>query len=170
MVVAIVALVVAASGVAVGLPGENRVNSGDVRNNSIRGVDLKNNQVTGRDVRESSLRRVPSAANGVKGILAVSSNGTVNPTLSTTTGTVTLVNTAYCISALPFTPKAGVVSFRDFSGFGGGNYGAIADVGVQPDDLGTTCDNVSGLQARVDVYSNQGAPEFAPAGFTIIFF
>lgn len=79
VVISILALFVALSGVAVALPGENTVNSGDVVNNSLRSVDLKNgsgvkgvdvtdNSLSGADINESSLGSVPRAAslNGLR--------------------------------------------------------------------------------------------------------
>jgi len=79
LVISILALLVALSGVAVALPGKNTVNSGDVINNSLRSADLKNgsgvkgvdvakNSLTGADIKESSLGSVPSAAslNGLR--------------------------------------------------------------------------------------------------------
>ena len=79
LVISIVALVVALSGVAVALPGKNTVNSGDVVNNSlkstdlkngggVKGVDVANNSLSGADIKEASLGSVPSAAslNGLR--------------------------------------------------------------------------------------------------------
>ena len=82
MAVAFVALVAALTGSAVALPGKNKVDSGDIKNNTIGSGDLKNNSVkskdvrngavtgtdvkndalTGDDVNESALGQVPSAA------------------------------------------------------------------------------------------------------------
>jgi hypothetical protein len=81
MAVAFLALVLVAGGTAIALPGKGSVDSGDIKNNTIRskdvrnsslsgkdfkngrlqGKDLKNGSVSGADVDESSLAKVPSA-------------------------------------------------------------------------------------------------------------
>src|SRR5215217_7309068 len=81
MAVAFVALLAALSGTAVALPGKNSVDSGDIKNKTIRGKDLRGNAVTsgkvknnnltgtdmrddsltGADINESTLGQVPSA-------------------------------------------------------------------------------------------------------------
>jgi hypothetical protein len=83
MAVAFIALLAALSGTAVALPGTNSVDSGDIKNKQVKGKDLANNSVTGKkvkngaiksadvgndsltgtDVNESTLGKVPSAAN-----------------------------------------------------------------------------------------------------------
>ena len=55
MVVAFVALIAATSGTAVALPGNNSVNSGDIKNNSITGSDVKNSSLKSADVKNGSL-------------------------------------------------------------------------------------------------------------------
>jgi hypothetical protein len=56
MVVAVVALFIALSaGAAANLPGIGLVNSGDIKNNTIRSKDIRNDTVGTRDVRDSSL-------------------------------------------------------------------------------------------------------------------
>ena len=55
MAVAFVALLAALSGTAIALPGTNRVDSGDIKNNSVRSKDIRNNNVTSRDIRNGSL-------------------------------------------------------------------------------------------------------------------
>lgn len=170
MLVAIIALVVAASGAAVALPGENRINSGDVRNNSLRGVDLKNNKVTGRDVRESSLRQVPSAANGVKGIATISANGTVFEAQSLNVTQANVVKPpgttgAFCFTGLPFNPIAAVAQLRNFS------LGGNTDAGVFPDNLGTVCSPVPDTSARVQTYNTDSSGSVAAdLPFTVFFF
>jgi hypothetical protein len=62
LVVNLIALLVALSGVAVALPGKNTVDSGDVKKNSLKSSDYKNNKMKGADILESSLGQVPSAA------------------------------------------------------------------------------------------------------------
>ena|SRR5215207_2595301 len=91
MVVALVALFVALSaGAAANLPGIGTVNSRDILNNTVRTQDIRNNNLLGRDIRngtvrsrdvnddsltgpdilESSLGKVPSAANADTATLA----------------------------------------------------------------------------------------------------
>lgn len=62
LTVAGVALAFTLSGSAGALPGKNKVDSGDIKNNSVKSVDIRNNTLTGRDIKESSLGTVPSAA------------------------------------------------------------------------------------------------------------
>jgi hypothetical protein len=61
LVVAVVALFVALSGIAGALPGKNKVNSGDIKNNSVKSADVKNNSLTGNDIDESKLK-IPAVA------------------------------------------------------------------------------------------------------------
>src|SRR5918999_1320561 len=56
MAVAFVALLAGLSGTAVALPGKNRVDSGDIRNNSVSSKDLRNNNVATKDVKNNNLR------------------------------------------------------------------------------------------------------------------
>jgi len=55
MAVAFLALLLALSGTAIALPGKNRVDSGDIKNNSVRGQDLRNGGVGSLDVKNGSL-------------------------------------------------------------------------------------------------------------------
>lgn len=104
MGVAFVALVAALSGTAVALPGTNTVDSGDIKNNSVRSKDLRNNDVrsndirtgtvtssdlrddgvTGTDVRESTLAKVPSAANADSASTATNATTAANAANATT--------------------------------------------------------------------------------------
>jgi len=54
--IAFIALGVALSGTAVALPGTSSVDSGDIRNNTVRSKDLRNNDVRGRDIRTGTVR------------------------------------------------------------------------------------------------------------------
>ena len=56
MVVAFVALLAALSGTAVALPGTNTVDSGDIKNSTIRSKDIRNNNVRSGDIRNNSVR------------------------------------------------------------------------------------------------------------------
>ena len=73
LVVSLVALFAALSGAAMALPGTESVNSGDVKNESLKSVDLKDGKavagsdvidesLTGTDVDESTLGQVADAA------------------------------------------------------------------------------------------------------------
>jgi hypothetical protein len=108
MAVAFVALLAALSGTAVALPGTSSVDSGDVKNNTIRskdvrnnnlrgkdvrngslgGADVKNDSLTGLDINESTLGQVPSAA-------TAGSAGSAG-----TAGTATRANSAGSVDAL----------------------------------------------------------------------
>jgi hypothetical protein len=51
--IATIALVAAlAGGTALALPGKNSVNSGDIKNGAVRGVDVRNNSLSGADIKE----------------------------------------------------------------------------------------------------------------------
>jgi hypothetical protein len=84
LVISLVALFAALSGAALALPGTQTVNSGDVKNESLKSIDLKDNKavassdvidesltgadvqdnsITGDDVAEATLSQVPQAAN-----------------------------------------------------------------------------------------------------------
>jgi hypothetical protein len=101
MAVAFIALLAALGGTAVALPGTGTVNSGDIRNSTIRTQDIKNNSgvrtqdirnstIRGRDVRNNTLRGndineaslgiVPSATNANTATRAISADraGAVN--------------------------------------------------------------------------------------------
>ena len=113
MVIALVALFVSLSGVSYGVATgfidsreikNNEVRSRDVRNNEIRTIDLRNNQVrgidirnssvqgrdialntvTGTDVNESTLGKVPSAANADSAATAAHATNADNATNATT--------------------------------------------------------------------------------------
>jgi len=53
--IAFTALLVALSGTAVALPGSNAVDSGDIKNQTVRGKDLRRNAVTSAKVKNGSL-------------------------------------------------------------------------------------------------------------------
>ena len=66
LVISVIALFVAIGGVAGALPGKNSVDSGDIKKNAVKSVDISNKKgvkspdvvddgLTGRDIRESSL-------------------------------------------------------------------------------------------------------------------
>jgi hypothetical protein len=106
MAVAFVALLAALSGTAVALPGTNSVDSGDIKNRQVKGKDLANNAVTGAkvknsairsadvgndsltgtDVNESTLGKVPSAANADNATNATNATNASNATNANTVG------------------------------------------------------------------------------------
>lgn len=68
VVVAIVALVLALTGSAIALPGRDSVNSGDIKNNTVRSKDLKNGKgVKSADVKNGSLKGRDLAGDTVTG-------------------------------------------------------------------------------------------------------
>jgi hypothetical protein len=81
LVIAVVALFVALSGIAGALPGKNKVNSGDIKNNSVKSADVKNDSLTGSDVNEGTLK-LPSTA-VAKSTFGV--NAQANDTVTATT-------------------------------------------------------------------------------------
>src|ERR687892_1144201 len=67
MAVAFVALLAALSGTAVALPGKNRVDSGDIKNNAVRSGDIRNGTVTTKDVKNNNLRSIDIRNNTLTG-------------------------------------------------------------------------------------------------------
>jgi hypothetical protein len=65
--VAFVALLAALSGTAIALPGTNSVDSGDIKNRTIRGKDIHRNAVTGKKVKNGSLTGADVKADGLTG-------------------------------------------------------------------------------------------------------
>jgi hypothetical protein len=84
MGVAFLALLAALSGSAIALPGTATVDSGDLRNNSVRSKDVRNNNLRGTDVRSGTLRGTDVANDSLTGL-------DVN---ESTLGTVPTANTA----------------------------------------------------------------------------
>jgi hypothetical protein len=67
MAVAFVALLAALSGTAIALPGTNSVDTGDIKNRTIRGKDVHRNAVTGKKVKNGSLTGADVKGNGLTG-------------------------------------------------------------------------------------------------------
>jgi hypothetical protein len=92
-VIAFVALVLAVTGTSVALPGQNSVDTGDIKANAvtssdirqktIKGGDVGNNALGANQIKESSLAEVPTAASASNVHWAVVSNppGASNATL-----------------------------------------------------------------------------------------
>jgi hypothetical protein len=56
LIVALAALVLAMSGAAIALPGNNKVSSGDIKNGAVRSSDIKSRTVKGSDVQNDALK------------------------------------------------------------------------------------------------------------------
>jgi hypothetical protein len=84
--IALIALFIALGGTtfaaANALP-KNSVGTKQLKKNAVTSVKIKNNQVTGADVRESSLGKVPSAANADHATAADSATNATNATNAT---------------------------------------------------------------------------------------
>jgi hypothetical protein len=94
MAVAFIALLAALSGTAVALPGKNRVDSGDIKNNSVRTKDIRNGNVTTKDVKNNNLRSIDIRNNTLTGndinegsLGQVPSANTANSATTATTAT-----------------------------------------------------------------------------------
>jgi hypothetical protein len=66
MLVALAALFVALGGVSYGV-ATGSIDSREIKNNTVRSVDIRNNEVRGRDIRNSTIRSEDIGANQVKG-------------------------------------------------------------------------------------------------------
>jgi hypothetical protein len=54
LVISVISLAVALSGTAVGLPGKNKVDSGDVKNNNLQSKDVKDNNLLSQDLKDGA--------------------------------------------------------------------------------------------------------------------
>ena len=63
---------------------DNSIRSKDVRNNNLRGKDVRTNTLKGADINESSLGKVPSAANADSSAHAANADNATNATNATT--------------------------------------------------------------------------------------
>jgi hypothetical protein len=63
---------------------DNSIRSKDVRNNNLRGKDVRANTLKGTDINESSLGKVPSAANADSSAHAANADNATNATNATT--------------------------------------------------------------------------------------
>ncbi len=62
LAVSVLALIVALTGVAVGLPGKKQIDKNDLRKNVVRSKNVAPNALNGTDIAEASLGQVASAA------------------------------------------------------------------------------------------------------------
>jgi len=102
VLIALLALVAAASGTALALPGKNSVKKGDIAKNAVSSKQIKNDSVTGTDVKESTLGEVPSATNARvagNGAVRIHYTGTVGSSTQTIFSAGGLVIKATCVSA-----------------------------------------------------------------------
>jgi hypothetical protein len=100
MVVAILALVVAASGTAV---AATKLVNGDslIKKNSLSGNRLTNRSVTGAKIKVGSLGMVPSAAHATSADTATSATNATNATNATSAGSAPIAKLTYVTT--PFT-------------------------------------------------------------------
>jgi uncharacterized protein YjbI with pentapeptide repeats len=148
----------------------------DVKNSSLTGSDVKNDNLTGSDVLESSLGKVPSAANadnagtldgkdstdfGPKAFAQIAANGTLVAGKSKNFDGVTITKPAagtYCMSGFNFTPLNAQVTLVNF------------DLGVvsagTAGDLGNVCP--ANTQARVSTNSDFTFGNLADRKFFIL--
>jgi hypothetical protein len=54
LVISMISLLVALSGTAIGLPGRNKVDSGDIKNNGVKSKDLKNGDILSADLKDGA--------------------------------------------------------------------------------------------------------------------
>jgi len=102
VLIALLALVAAASGTALALPGKNAVEKGDIAKNAVTSKQIKNDSVTGSDVKESTLGKVPSASKAVvagNGAVRIHYTGTVGAPTQTIFSAGGLVLKATCVSS-----------------------------------------------------------------------
>ncbi len=71
---AIIALVMAITGTAIALPGRNSVNGQDIKNGAVKSLDVRDNNLRGQDIKESTLDTVPSAKQSEDVLWAVVTN------------------------------------------------------------------------------------------------
>lgn len=108
MVVAILALVVAASGTAV---AATKLVNGDslIKKNSLSGNRLRNRSVTGAKIKVGSLGMVPSATHATSADTAASATNATNATTATSAGSAPIAKLTYVTT--PFTvPGDGTVT------------------------------------------------------------
>ncbi len=108
MLVAIVALVVAASGTAV---AASKLVSGDslIKKNSLSGNRLKNRSVTGAKIKLSSLGTVPSASHATSADSATNATNATNAGTATTAGSAPIAKLTY-VTATVAVPNDGTLT------------------------------------------------------------
>lgn len=65
-VIAMLALMLALTGTSIALPGKNSVDSSDIRNHSIKNVDVKDNTLAGKQIAEQKLSAVRLATSAIE--------------------------------------------------------------------------------------------------------
>ena len=109
MTVAFLALLLGLSGTAIALPGKNKVDSGDIKNNTVRSADIRNGTIVSKDIKKSTRdalkgNRGPQGLPGPQGLSgAPGANGSPGPALeSPATGSgLTTIPPGVIISAPP---------------------------------------------------------------------
>jgi hypothetical protein len=71
---ATISLVLAITGTAIALPGRNSVNGQDIKNGAVKSLDVRDNNLRGQDIKESTLDTVPSAEQSEDVLWAVVTN------------------------------------------------------------------------------------------------
>jgi hypothetical protein len=119
MVVSIVALIVALGGTgyaAVVLPAnsvgskqlkKNAVSGKKIKKNAVTGAKVKNNSIKGADILESSLGKVPSAANADHATAADNATNATNAANATNAGHATNADNAGSVSGVQHVTKRG---------------------------------------------------------------
>jgi hypothetical protein len=185
MAVAFIALLAALSGTAVALPGTNSVDSGDIKNRQVKGKDLANNAVTGAkvknsairsadvgndsltgtDVNESTLGKVPSAANADN---ATNATNASNATNANTVGGKTASDLdqprAFArIEVAADVDEANTSGLTDADVTSGGTGLYCYELGFTPRHIQATVDWISGGADAV-IHGHVGAYAGCPAG------
>lgn len=110
LIVALLALVAALSGVAYALPGKNTIDSGDIINKevktsdlapfAVRGKHVKGNALGGTQIKESTLGIVPTAETAQHAMTAASASTSTSATTATTADTAK--NADAVVGRIPF--------------------------------------------------------------------
>jgi hypothetical protein len=118
MIVACVALAIALGGTsyaAIKLP-KGSVGTKQLKKNAVTSPKVKNNAITGADVRESSLARVPSAANAINATSASNATHATNAdhatsaSSATTAGTANAAFSTFRDAAIPLPTNVGTIA------------------------------------------------------------
>lgn len=153
-----------------------QVSSRDLRNNDVRGTDARNNSITGADLNESTLGKVPSAAQAdiafsPVAYARVAASGDVIEGSSRGVGdaNVTVESTsAYCFRGLPFQFQTAQATI-DFESSANQepDIGARAVASVA---LGNPFGDCAGGGVQLEVVTSQAdSADYAKSGFFVVF-
>ncbi len=167
MIVAVIALVAAVGGTAVGLPGKKSVDKNDLKKNVVKSKIIKDGQVKTADIGAGEVNSgdigngevgAGDIANGVlqpRAFATVNSDGTVvasnSEGVSTSNVQVVSAGTLYCFNGLGFQPK---IVLANVVWAGGGNSDVRTAAGPL-DDVGS-CPGVEQASARTTDSSTGG--------------